>query len=253
MKVKNILIAVILFVTMPLYGIDSNKAQFEKGVEAYSAGDYQSALDLWLSIYKTGYNSFELDYNIGNAYFKLNDVPGAILFYERAALLNPTNDDVNYNLQIAQTRTVDKFEEIPQLFIKRWLDVFSLFFSSNTWAILSLLSFIICLVCVVLYFFSSKYKLKKAGFWIAVVLLLFSIISLSNSIRNKNLIHHSDAAIIFSSQVNGKSSPDASGTDLFLLHEGTKVYITDKVGEWYEIRLSDGNKGWIQSNSLEII
>ena len=138
MNVKKILIAVVLFIALPLYGSDLNNTQFEKGVEAYSAGDYQSALELWLSIYKTGYNSFELDYNIGNAYFKLNDVPGAILFYERAALLNPTNDDVNYNLQIAQTRTVDKFEEIPQLFIKRWLDVFSLFFSSNTWAILSL-------------------------------------------------------------------------------------------------------------------
>ena len=147
MNVKNIFIAVVLFIALPLYGSDLNKAQFEKGVEAYSAGDYQSALDLWLSIYKTGYSSFELDYNIGNAYFKLNDVPGAILFYERAALLNPTNDDVNYNLQIAQMRTVDKFEEIPQLFIKRWLDVFSLFLSSNTWAVLSLLSFIICLVC----------------------------------------------------------------------------------------------------------
>ena len=253
MNVKKLFIAVVLFIALPLYGSDLNKAQFEKGVEAYSAGDYQSALDLWLSIYKTGYSSFELDYNIGNAYFKLNDVPGAILFYERAALLNPTNDDVNYNLQIAQMRTVDKFEEIPQLFIKRWLDVFALFLSSNTWAVLSMLSFIICLVCVVLFFFSSKYKLKKAGFWIALALLLFSIIALSNSIRNKNLIHHSNSAIIFSSQVNGKSSPDASGTDLFLLHEGTKVYIIDKVGEWYEIRLSDGNKGWVQSNHLEII
>jgi SH3-like domain-containing protein len=91
------------------------------------------------------------------------------------------------------------------------------------------------------------------GFWLALLLLITSLFSIAFSFRNKSLIHDSRKAIIFNPLVNGKSSPDNSGTDLFILHEGTKVTVEDEVGEWFEIRLSDGNKGWIPSNSLEII
>ena len=104
-----------------------------------------------------------------------------------------------------------------------------------------------------LYIYSSKYKLKVIGFWLALILLLISLSSLAFSSRNKSLVFDSHKAIIFSPLVNGKSSPDNSGTDLFVLHEGTKVTIEDEVGEWFEIRLSDGNKGWVPVNSLEII
>jgi len=91
------------------------------------------------------------------------------------------------------------------------------------------------------------------GFWLAVLFLLASLSSLALTLRNKNLVYDSGKAVIFSPVVNGKSSPDDSGTDLFVLHEGTKVTIEDEVGDWYEIRLSDGNKGWVPGNSLEII
>ena len=91
------------------------------------------------------------------------------------------------------------------------------------------------------------------GFWLAIILLIVSVCSFSSSVRNKNLIYHNPKAIIFSPLVNGKSSPDNSGTDLFVIHEGTKVTIEDEVGGWYEIRLSDGNKGWVPANSLEKI
>lgn len=232
---------------------DDKEAVFAKGVEFYTAADYESALNEWLSIYQMGYNSVELCYNIGNAYFKLNNTPGSILFYERAALRDPANEDVNYNLQIAKTLVVDRFEEIPELFFIRWYNLFVLILKSNTWAIISIVSFVICLAFLSLYFFTSNYKAKVAGFWIAVVMFLISVVSLSCSIRSKDLVYNSESAIIFSPQVRGKSSPDNSGTDLFILHEGTKVDITDKVGEWLEIRLSDGNKGWVPVSSLEVI
>jgi SH3-like domain-containing protein len=80
--------------------------------------------------------------------------------------------------------------------------------------------------------------------------MVSSIFTLTSSLRNRSLVYHNDHAIIFSPAVNGKSSPDQSGKDLFVLHEGTKVTVEDEVGEWYEIRLSDGNKGWVPSNSL---
>jgi tetratricopeptide (TPR) repeat protein len=226
---------------------------FNAGSELYSAGKYQEALDTWLYLYNTGYRSAELNYNIGNAYFKLANVPVSVLFYERALLLKPADEDILYNLQIARTLAVDKFKEIPELFFVTWFNFISLSTSSNRWAVIGLISFIIFLVMLSVYFYSKNYKFKVTGFWIALFTLLFSALSISFSARNHSLVFKSEKAIIMSPQVNGKSSPDQSGTDLFLLHEGTKVTVGEKVGEWFEIKLSDGNKGWVPSNCLEIL
>jgi tetratricopeptide (TPR) repeat protein len=232
---------------------ESGKAKFDRGVQLYSSGNYQEAADVWSEIYATGYNSASLDYNIANAYFKLQNIPKAILFYERAYLLDPTNEDINYNLQIARTLIVDRFQEIPELFFVRWYNLLSLLLSSNTWAYIGLASFVLCLAFLSLYIYSSKYLYKVSGFWIAIFMLVMTISSLTLSLRNKHLVYDSHKAVIFSPVVSGKSSPDPSGTDLFVLHEGTKVSVEDEVGEWFEIRLSDGNKGWVPSNTLEII
>ena len=183
----------------------------------------------------------------------MNNIPGAILFYERAHLRKPADEDINYNLQIARTLVVDRFEEIPELFFVRWYNFLALILSTNTWARISLITFILCLVFLSLYFYSSGYNLKVFGFWLSILLLIISLASFALTFRNKTLVYNSKKAIIFNPVVNGKSSPDDSGTDLFVLHEGTKVSVEDEVGEWLEIRLSDGNKGWIPANTLEII
>ena len=256
MNLKSKIVFLTLLFTLLVTVINAQNGpneKFNKGVESFSSGNYQDALDSWLDLYNTGYKSAKLDYNIANAYFKLQNIPAAILFYERACLLDPADEDINYNLQIARTMIVDRFQEIPELFFVRWFNIISLLFSSNTWAILSLFTFILCLVSVSLYIYSTRYIYKVIGFWIAVTMLFISSSAFTLSHRNKNLVHDSQKAIIFSPVVSGKSSPDPSGTDLFVLHEGNKVSIEDEVGGWYEIRLSDGNKGWVPSNCLNII
>ena len=232
---------------------ETGNEKFDQGVKFYSSGNYKEAADLWTDIYNTGYRSANLNYNIANAYFKLQNIPQAILFYERAYLLDPTNEDINYNLQIARTMIVDRFQAIPELFFVRWYNLLSLFLSSNQWAFISIVAFFLFLIFLSLYIFSSGYIYKVTGFWLALFFLVVSSSSIVFSQRNKYLVYDSHKAIIFSPAVSGKSSPDESGTDLFVLHEGTKVSIEDEVGEWYEIRLSDGNKGWIPANSLNII
>ncbi len=109
-----------------VFAQEERSEKFKKGIEYYTASNYQEALTEWLDIYNTGYRSAELDYNIGNAYFKLNNVPGAILFFERARLLKPADNNINYNLQISRSLVVDKFEEIPELFFVKWFDFLSL-------------------------------------------------------------------------------------------------------------------------------
>ena len=232
---------------------DSGTGKFNQGATYFSAGSYKEALQSWTEVYNTGYRSASLNYNIGNAYFKLNNIPQAILFYERAYLLKPADEDINYNLQIARTLIVDRFQEIPELFFVRWYDFVSLFLTSNRWAQISITSFILSLLFLSLYIYSSKYRQKIVGFWFAVSLFVLAIGSLIFSSRNKYLVYDSHKAIITTPMISGKSSPDSSGTDLFVLHEGTKVTVEDEVGDWLEIRLSDGNKGWVPLNSLNII
>ncbi len=110
---------------------DEKNEKFRRGSEYFSAGDFEKALDAWIDLYNTGFRSAGLEYNIGNAYFKMNNIPGAILFYERASLLKPADEDINYNLQIARTLAVDRFEEIPELFFVRWYDFMALMLSSE--------------------------------------------------------------------------------------------------------------------------
>jgi tetratricopeptide (TPR) repeat protein len=255
---KSRILAISLFFILQLFSLEASSQEtkyekFRQGVDLFSAGSFDKALEQWIDLYNTGYRSVELEYNIGNAYFKLNNIPGAILFYERAHLLKPADEDINYNLQIARTLVVDRFDEIPELFFVRWFGFLALSLSTNAWASISITAFILCLLFLSLYFYSSKYKLKVLGFWFALLLLLVSLSSLAFSATNRQMVHNSRKAIIFSTQISGKSSPDNSGTDLFILHEGTKVTTGEKVGDWFEIRLSDGNKGWIPAGSMQII
>lgn len=256
MKSLNRYILILSFFTLfvnAVFSQNTNKDKFYQGNTYFAAGSYKEALQVWTEIYNTGFRSANLEYNIGNAYFKLNNVPSAILFYERAYLLKPADEDINYNLQVARTLIVDRFQEIPELFFVKWYNFVSLFLSTNSWAKISVISFIFFLLLLSLYIYTTRYRFKIIGFWLAVFCIVLSLSSLAFSLRNKSLVYDSHKAIISTPLVNGKSSPDKSGNDLFVLHEGTKVTVEDEVGEWKEIRLSDGNKGWVPVNSLIII
>ena len=139
-SIKNFILAT-LFISLFITGASAQEsvtAKFNQGVAYFTAGSYKEALQSWTEVYSTGYRSASLCYNMGNAYFKLNNIPQAILFYERAYLLKPADEDINYNLQIARTLIVDRFQEIPELFFVKWYNFVSLFLSSNRWARISI-------------------------------------------------------------------------------------------------------------------
>ena len=255
MKTKRYILILLIFSVFVRVSVsqDTNKDKFYQGVTYFTAGSYDKALQVWTDIYKTGYRSANLDYNIGNAYFKVNNIPYAILYYERAYLLKPADENINYNLQVAKTLNVDRFQEIPELFFIKWYNFVSLSLATDTWARISIITFVIFLLFLSLYIYSSHHRNKVLGFWLALFFIFMSLSTLAFTIRNKSLVYDSHKAIITSPLISGKSSPDQSGNDLFVLHEGTKVTVEDEVGEWLEIRLSDGNKGWVPVNSLIII
>jgi len=230
-----------------------NKEKYLNGVEHYKNGDFSAAADTWVELFNAGYDNYEVLYNLGNAYYKINEVPLAILFYERALLRKPGDEDIRYNLAIATGQIKDRFESIPKVFIVRWFNAISLTMTSDTWAVISVVAFILTLVLVLLFLFMLRYNLKVLSFWLGLIFLIVSASALSFSYRSRQLVYNSNEAIILAPVITGRSTPSESGTELFVIHEGLKVRTGEEIGEWTEIRLPDGNKGWITTASLEII
>jgi tetratricopeptide (TPR) repeat protein len=222
----------------------------EKGNQQYVEGNFEEAINTYESVLDSGYEAPELYFNLGNSYFKSHKLTPAILNYERAILLSPNDEDIAYNLNLARSYVLDKIDVLPQLFLKEWhLRVVRLLNSDN-WAYLSIISFILFLFLFSLYLFKQGYRIKRVAFWFSLLLLFVSISAYVFSYHHKQLTTSHDNAIVFSPSVTVKSSPDESGTDLFLIHEGTKVIIEDTLGVWTEIQLEDGNKGWLYSSDI---
>ncbi len=249
---KKALYSVILFFVSIIALADPTEV-LQEGNQAYIDGNYEKAIEKYSAVLDSGYESAALYYNLGNAYFKSNKITNAILNFERAKLLDPNDEEIQFNLELAKTFTVDKIEEIPELFLVTWLKAFVHIFKVDTWAIISVGCFIVMLIAFLLYFFTRKYQFKKLSFWLATVFLTLSIATYTCATIQKNEITRNKTAIIFSPTITLKSSPDKQSTDLFVLHEGTKVEVVDEVGEWREIRLADGSKGWLKISDIEMI
>ncbi|MEA3446041.1 MAG: tetratricopeptide repeat protein, partial [Bacteroidota bacterium] len=232
---------------------DSNQALIEMANKQYSDGDYPAAIANFEKVLETGYESAGLFYNLGNAYYKSGELSAAILFYEKAKLLAPNNEDINFNLELANSHVTDKLEIIPEFFLVEWINSFSLMFSTNQWAIAGMIALGLCLIFFLIFLYNRVALIRRFSFYLSMLLLVATISSFIFSSKEAKKLSIRDTAIIFSPSVTVKSSPDESGTDLFLLHEGSKVRLIDSIGTWVEISLSDGNEGWIEKEAIRVI
>ena len=242
------LFVIILFLVSSAVFADDNSALIEKGNKAYSGKFYQQAIDCYLKVVKNGYEAAELYNNLGSAYFKLNDNSSAILYFEKARKLNPSDEDINYNLNVANAKIVDKIDAIPDFFLVRWYYGIVNIFSYNKWAILGLISLTVFLGFLSLYLFSKVLSTRKLAFWACSTVFIITILLFVFAQTQYSRINTNNEAIIFAPSVTAKSSPDANSTDLFVIHEGLKVKIIDNVGEWSEIKIANGSKGWVNTS-----
>lgn len=219
----------------------------------YSKGEFAIAASKYQTIVDSGFVSADLYFNLGNAYFKSKNIKNAILYYERAKLLSPNNSDIDFNLEMARSFTIDKVEAMPELFFVTWTKWVRNLFSVDSWGVMCVVTFVFALSFLLLYLLSANIVLKKIGFWIGIVFVFFSLSFYGFGSQLKNTQTKRGTAIVFSPSVTAKSSPSESGNNLFVLHEGTKVEILDQVGEWNEIRLADGNRGWLKIVDIEKI
>lgn len=221
--------------------------------EHYSKDEFKQAIDGYNQILMTNMESPELYFNLGNAYYKTGQYTLSILNYERAKLLAPNDEDIDFNLQVVNQKVVDAIQELPDMFIIRWWESLINSHSTDTWATISIITFILFLTMIGFYFFARSGDVKRITFWLGVFLIVVSTFSWSFAAGQKSRMVNHSFAIVMQPTVTVKSSPSEKGTNLFVIHEGLKVKITDKIGDWVEIKLSDGNKGWLLSESIERI
>lgn len=225
----------------------------QKANEHYTKDEFAQAIEAYRQILMTNMESPEVYYNLGNSYYKTKQYTLAILNYERAKLLSPDDEDINFNLQVANQHVVDSIQELPGIFLIRWWNALVNSQTTDTWAVFSIIAFVFFLVLLGIYFFARTSEVKRISFWAGCFLILLSMGSWSFAARQKSrMVNHSDA-IVMQPTVTVKSSPSEKGTNLFVIHEGLKVKITDKLGDWVEIKLADGNKGWLEAGLIEPI
>ena len=219
----------------------------------YAKGNYQQAIKDYEELLKEGMSA-ELYYNLGNAYYRTDNITRAILSYERAQMLSPGDADIRFNLQLARSKTIDKITPETEMFFVTWYKSLVNATSVDNWARIAIFSIIVALLLVLLYLFSSRVALRKVGFFGAVICFVFFVLANIFAWQQKRQFVNRRSAIVVSPSANIKTTPDAASKNNFVLHEGTCVEITDNtLLEWKGVRLADGREGWISAKQIEVI
>lgn len=243
----------ILFILTGSVVMASPVDSLQKANEHYSTNEFEKAVSMYEQIIEEGYRSASLFYNLGNAHYKNGNITKAIINYERAKLLAPNDHDIQYNLDLANQYIVDKIEPLPAPFFTKWWQSIVNISDSRGWAKTSIAAFVVMLVFGLFFFISGISGVKKATFLLAIVMFIFSVMSLVFATQQHKKTTNRTQVIIVIPTVTVKASPNESGTDLFVIHEGLKVNIVSELNNWIEIRLDDGNSGWVKSGVFERI
>jgi tetratricopeptide (TPR) repeat protein len=248
---KALLILFVSWSAAHLYA--SPDSLFQAANSFYQEGNYEEALRTYGEILQQGGESADLYYNMGNAAFRSNSIGYAILYYEKALKLDPGHEDAGNNLEFVSAYLVDTFDEVPELFIRTWARILVNSLPERTWSLLAILLFVFMLSGLLVYIFSNRLALKKAGFFSMVIGVLLFALTFASALSRHRKIVDPDAGVIVSPSVIVRSSPSETGTELFVLHEGTKVKVNEEVAGWQNIRVIDGREGWIASGDFESI
>lgn len=252
---KKIILAIALLALSftVVYGNSEAKILWGEGNSNYINGNYNGAVRAYEAVSENGYESSRLYYNLGNAYFKAGNLGRAVLNYYKAQRLAPYDRDIEYNLAVANGYVKDKIDVMPEFPLTKWMNAWRATLDSNAWAVLSLLFLALTLGCALLFFISERGKWRKTGFFAGVACVVLCVISLVFAGLEKKEMTNASDAVILSQSVSVKSAPEQNGSDLFIIHEGTKVDVLASYGDWYEIMIADGNKGWLPVSDMELI
>ncbi len=251
---KSVLLIVIIIISLNSFSENNDfKEKFKIANRLYTSGQFEEAVKIYEELTKSKYESPELYFNLANSYYRMNNVGLSIYWYKKAEILNPLDEDIKYNLELANLRV----ENLPPVFPKNALAVFYdnlvLTFPCSVWGIASIIFFLIFISLIFLNIKSQISKTKKLVFIASMLALFFSLISILFTSSHNKKIYTNNKAVVISSQIMLKSTPGNNGNDLFPVYEGFFVTIENNTGEQVEIKLSDGRKGWISTKNLKIL
>lgn len=253
---KNIIrFSLLIFIFIINVNIQAQDYQsyFQAANNAYRQQNYELAIELYQNILSQGYHSKEVYFNIGNSYYRLNRIGEAILYYEKAQKLDPRDRDIQYNLELANLRVIDRIELPPRFILFKWWDYLKFFFSIQQLSRLISILFALTVFSLILWLFNKRYRLRRWFLYLATVAGLLTIFGVYILIIRVGELKEVHWAIVLSPTVTVLSAPDENSTDVFLLHEGVKVSLNEDRGDWVKISLPDGKSGWMKKNDIGII
>jgi hypothetical protein len=243
----------ILFVFFSLNTFASTSENFQKANSMYAQGNYQEAIATYQSLLSEDKISTEIYFNLGNCYYKTDDISNAILNYEKALKLKPAHEDALFNLKMANKRTVDKIDRLPELFIGSSWKTLVTSKTVENWAYHSIGFIFLSLLLFISYLLIQQILIKKVGFYVGFIFFGLSMFSVLMASQHHSIIAESTSAIIFAPTTTIQSEPNDNAEKLFTLHEGTKITLLEESNEWSKIKLPNGNIGWIKSDEIKRI
>ena len=264
-NVNSTIITVFLVIALPFISVNGIWAQ-QKAAEApaqsyqdqkikadnsYSNGNYQQAINIYENLLKE-YRNAELYYNLGNSYYRCDNYTKAVIAYERAQMLNPGNRDIEHNLKIARSKTIDNITPKEELFFVVWYYGIINILNADQWAKAALASLILSLILFLVYLFVENLNIRKISFWGSVMLMIVLVLGNVFAWELKRYALESERAVVTDVEVTVKKSPTSQSSDTYTIHEGTSVKILDDSFKgWLQIELADGREGWIGEKTVE--
>lgn len=251
----NRFICLLICIAVPLISFGKVDAQslFKKGNQLYAQGHYQQAADTYMQVISSGYVTAAVYFNMGNACYKNDEISSAILYYEKAHRLSPGDEDINFNIRLANLKTTDKIDEAPEFFLAKWWRGFILCLPLGTLAVLSIIFIMLGSGILIWYLFTRSVTVKKVSFYAAISLYIIGAVFIFMSNRQAAYFDNHRQAIIFKGTVTVKSAPAGASKPLFVIHEGTKVDMLQHNSGQIRIRLTNGSEGWIGEGDVKEI
>ncbi|HSP88861.1 MAG TPA: tetratricopeptide repeat protein [Ignavibacteriaceae bacterium] len=247
-----------LFVSLILLSASFSFAQneeklFQQGNEYFRQKQYDKAIESYHQLVNSGYEGTALYYNLGNAYYRVGKIGYAILYFEKALKLSPGDEDIKHNLTLANLKTIDRLESLPQFFLFEWWESLLALFTTSGWTVTVYIFYILFIFSIAFYFFIRNSLQQRVVLITGITSLILLLLSSTLLIIKLNKELNIKSGVVVENTVNVKLSPDTGSNDAFIIHEGIKVKLEDKVDNWIKIRLEDGKVGWIQNDDAKII
>ncbi len=230
-----------------------NDALFQNATKAYNEGEYEKAIENYLNILEKGEHSASLYYNLGNSYYKLNQIAPSIYYYEKALLLQPNDAEIKNNLAYANNMTLDAIEPLPETGLSKIYDSIIGLLSFDQWSYLAVALMIFFVLSYIAFYYFRYSSHKRIAFVTSMISLILAVAAITFAFIQYQDFESDQPAIVFAAVSMVKSEPNARSTQAFILHEGAKVYIVDQLDDYQKIELADGKTGWIPEEDIKLL